>query len=369
MNKISHHQSVPEHMMVPPQMAFFLVNAIVIGIGLLGFERYIVLDAGYDAWISILIGALWVHFIIWIIYQLLKDGEGDITSIHQSIFGKFFGGFLNVLLSFYFLILCITVLRTFTELLQLWVFPQLNIWVFSTLFILLAYYFVAGGFRVVTGICLFSMVIGIPLLLLKFYPLQYSHVQNVFPIIDHTLPELLKAARTMSLSYIGFELILVYYPFFKRPSESLKWAQFGFLYAVFIYLGTAITSFIYYSENQISHVIWATITLWKIVELPFLARFEFIGIAIYVFVVLPNVCLSLWAASRIIKRSFNFKQTYVLWLYMVVVVGICGVIRDRPAIDMLNSLLGEAGFYLSSIYIPFLFLLQKIVLKVKGGGR
>ncbi|MGM7702722.1 GerAB/ArcD/ProY family transporter [Pseudalkalibacillus sp. Hm43] len=366
MNKINLPQSVPENVMVQPQMAFFLVHAMIIGIGVLGFERYIVLDAGFDSWISIIIGAVWVHFLIWIIYQLLKDGQGDIVTIHHSLFGKVFGSLLNVIFSLYFLILCITVLRTFTELIQLWIFPQLNVWIFSTIFIGVAYYFVAGGFRTVTGICFFSVILGLPLLLLKFYPLQYSHVQNVFPVIDHSFMELLKAAQTMSLSYIGFELILIYYPFFKRPLESHKWAQFGFLFAVFIYLGTALTSFVYYSENQITHVIWATISLWKIIELPFLARFEYIGIAIYVFVVLPNICLSLWAASRTLKRTFRFKQTYVIWAYMIVVVAACGVFRDRPEIDMLNSILGQSGFYLTSVYLPFLYLLQKIVLKVRG---
>ncbi len=366
MNKISLRQSVPEHLQVPPQMAFFLVHTMIIGIGALGFERYIVKDAGYDSWISVLIGGIWVQFLVWVIYQLLKNGQGDIVSIHQSLFGGIIGRFLSLLVSLYFLVLCITVLRTFTELIQLWIFPQLNIWVFSSIFILLAYYFVTGGLRTVTGICFFSVVLGIPLMLLKFYPLQYSHVQNVYPIVDASIMELLKAAKTMSLSYIGFELLLIYYPFIKRPKESIRWAQFGVMFAVFIYFGTALTSFIYYSEGQLKQVIWSTITLWKIVEFPFISRFEYVGIAIYVFVIIPNICLSLWSSSRTLKRTFNIKQTYVLWGYMVLIVITCGLIKDRTAIDMLNTNLGNFGFYFTSVYLPLLLIIQTIVKKVRG---
>ncbi|WP_349408445.1 GerAB/ArcD/ProY family transporter [Pseudalkalibacillus sp. SCS-8] len=366
MNKISLQQSVPDHLKVPPQMAFFLVHTMIIGIGVLGFERYIVKDAGYDSWISILLGGVWVHFLVWIIYQLLKNGGGDIVAIHQSLFGGIIGRFLSFLVSLYFLVLCITVLRTFTELIQLWMFPQLNVWVFSALFVLLASYFVTGGLRTVTGICFFSVVLGIPLILLKFYPLQYSHVQNVFPVVDASIMDLLKAAKTMSLSYIGFELLIIYYPFIKRPAESIKWAQFGIMFAIFIYLGTAITSFIYYSEGQLKQVIWSTITLWKIVEFPFISRFEYIGIAIYVFVIIPNICVSLWSATRTFKRTFHIRQTYVLWGYMLIIVITCGVVQDRTQIDFLNSILGEVGFYFTSAYLPFLLVIQTIVNKVRG---
>ncbi|MCF6138619.1 GerAB/ArcD/ProY family transporter [Pseudalkalibacillus berkeleyi] len=366
MNKLPHQHSVPTSSMVPPQMAFFLISSMIVGVGVLGFERYIVLDAGYDAWISVLLGGLWVHGLVWIMYKLLKDGGGDLVSIHHSLFGKVVGNMLSFIFSIYLLILCITVLRTFIELIQLWVFQQLNVWIFSTLFILIAYYFICGGFRTVTGICFISMIIGLPLLLLKFYPLQYSHVQNLYPVIQASIPDILKATRTMSLTYLGFEVLLIYYPFFKKPEESQRWAHYGLMFTILVYLGTVITSFIYYSEGQLKHLIWSTISLWKIVEFPFIARFEYFGIALYVFVILPNICLSLWASSRTLKLTLNLRQNRILIAYMVMIVVACGLMKDRTSVEWLNGIVGDTGFYFTSVYIPILFLIQRVVNKARN---
>ncbi|HAJ3957491.1 TPA: GerAB/ArcD/ProY family transporter, partial [Escherichia coli] len=40
---------------VSPYFAFFLNHKIQIGVGILGFERYIAQSAGHDAWVAIII--------------------------------------------------------------------------------------------------------------------------------------------------------------------------------------------------------------------------------------------------------------------------------------------------------------------------
>lgn len=358
--------NVPENVKVPPTMAFFLVVAMQIGVGILGFERYMAKDAGYDAWLSILIGGLALHLLLWMIYQIVEDSsERDLISAHRDVLGKYIGNFLNILISLYYLLLCVTVTRTFIEVIQVWVFPRMNIWVFTFFFLLIIYYFVSGGFRLVTAICVFSVLLGLPLLLLNYFPIQYAHVENLFPIINHTLPEFLKATKTATLSFLGIELLLIYYPFLKDPQSSKKWAHFGLFYTTLIYLGTALVSFVYYSEEQLQHVIWGTITLWKIVEFPFVERFEYVGIAMWVYVIIPNICLALWAATRAIKRMFRVKQRKILWLYFFVIYFSTCLIKDRSEVDLLNNYTGNIGFYVL-LYIPVLFILMKLVKKVRN---
>ncbi|WLD91643.1 GerAB/ArcD/ProY family transporter [Alkalihalobacillus sp. AL-G] len=356
---------VPENHMVPPTMAFFTITAMLIGIGVLGFQRYIARDAGYDGWISILVGGLIMHILLWMIYQILQESGGDIVSVHTYVAGKYLGNFLNIIFSLYFLFICVVILRTYIEVIQVWIFPRLNVWVFTFIFMLLIHYLVSGGFRIVVGVCMFSVILGLPLLLLDFFPIQLARVENLFPVINHSVPEILKGTKTATLSFLGIELLFVYYPFLKNPQSSKKWAHFGMFYTTLFYMGTAIVAFIYYSEEQLRHVIWATISLWKIVEFPFVERFEYVGIAMWVYVMIPNVCITLWAATRIIKRVFQFKQRKVLWFYFILVYIATCLIKDRETIDQLNNLTGKVGLYVL-LYIPVLFLLLKIVTKVRN---
>jgi spore germination protein (amino acid permease) len=297
------------------------------------------------------------------IYRMLQKGNGDIVNIHKQVFGKYIGGLFSLILSLYFLLLSLTVVRTFIEVIQVWVFPRMNVWIFSLVFLLLAYYFSASGFRAVTGICMISVMLGIPILVLKFFPIEYAQVNHLFPVLNHTVPELIAATKTTTLSFLGIELLLIYYPFIKKPEASKKWAHHGVFYTTLIYLITAIVTFIYYSERGLTNLIWPTINLWKIVEFPFIERFEYVGIALWVYVILPNICLALWAASRIPKRVFRIKQRWVLSFYFILLYIASNMFNDRTTIDQLNTIAGKIGFYVL-LYIPILFCLQFIIVKV-----
>ncbi|MFG6115467.1 GerAB/ArcD/ProY family transporter [Halobacillus sp. MO56] len=356
--------NVPENLMVTSTMAFFLVHSMQVGVGILGFEKYIAKDAGYDAWIAILVAGLAIHLLLWMIYRLLQGCGSDLVSIHNFLFGKYLGGLMNLVFSIYFLLLTLTVLRTFVEVIQVWVFPQLNTWLFTLVYLLLAYYFVEGGLRVITGMCLLSVILALPLLLFKFFPLQLGDVNHLYPMIEASVPDILSSAKTSTLSFLGIELLLLFYPFLKDQKASKKWAHFGAFYTTMIYLISALVAFIYYSEEQLQHVTWGTISLWKIVNFPFLQRFEYMGIGLWAYVVLPNICLGLWAASRIPKRMFKIKQKPVIWMYLVVLLITSNLIDNRSMIDVLNTFANRVGFYFL-LYIPFLFLLMYIMKKVR----
>jgi len=51
------HNTIKEENQVSPSFLFFLVHSTQIGVGILGFQRYIIKGAGYEAWISIFLAA------------------------------------------------------------------------------------------------------------------------------------------------------------------------------------------------------------------------------------------------------------------------------------------------------------------------
>jgi spore germination protein AB len=357
--------SIPERTKISYFFVFFLISSMQIGIGVLGFQRIIAKSAGYDAWISVLFAGLSIHIVIWVMYKLLETVNGDLVSAHIYVLGKKLGKLVSLFFAFYFLTLSIAVLRTFIEIIQVWMFPDINIFWFSFVFLLLIVYCNFGGFRTIAGIAFFGTVLPSYLTLMFGFALPFSNFENLLPIFDHKITELLSASFDMSLTYLGYETLLLFYPYIKSPEKSKKWAHLAILSTTLVYTILTILTFGFFSEGQLEHTVWASLSMWKIVQLPFVERFEYIGIANWNLVILPNLCIAIWGASRILKRTVHLKQKYgVLMISTLCLVGV-NLFESRSQINMLNDMTGRIGFYFNYIYLPFLLAAILVVKKVK----
>lgn len=350
---------------VSPYFAFYLIYSAQVNVGILGFQRYIAKDAGHDAWIAVVLVGVSVHLLIWICYQILNKGKNDIISIHHDLFGKWIGGLLNFVLIFYFLALVTIWTRTYVEVIQVWMFPFIDKWWVIALILALAYYYVSGGFRVVTGISFFSGIIIIVIFLTLYFPIKDAHFYNLLPMFEHSVGEQLKSMQTMVYGYLGFEFILIFYPLLNQAEKSQKWAHLGALFTMFIYLAFIIVALVYFNLDQLAHTVWSTLTLWQKIKLPFIERFEYVGISLWLFLILPGICLGLWASSRAVKKIFHINQRVVLLLMICIVFISNNLIVDRHQVELYTELIKDIGICVIYIYIPLLFLLQIIIYKVR----
>ncbi|MCA0989072.1 GerAB/ArcD/ProY family transporter [Guptibacillus algicola] len=356
---------VKEQHKISPFLVFYLVHTMQIGVGVMGFQRIVAKEAGNDAWISVLLAGISLHIVIFLMYKILLKENGDIIAVHKRLFGKWIGGLLSWVLIIYFIAMSLTVLRTYIEVVQVWMFPDLNKWIFGFVFLLLVYYCLSGGFKVVTGISFFGVVLPFYLLLTMAFPLYHGHFKDLLPILNHSASELYAGAKAGALPYLGFSTLLIYFPFIKDPAKSHRWAQGGHLLTIFIYVIVMIATITFFSANQLEKTVWATLTTWKIAEMPFVERFEYIGIATWALVVLPNICITVWAGGRGIRRLINVKQRTITIPLLILILIVNSLLTRRENIDMLNSSISNIGFYMIFVYIPLLFIFQLVLYKVR----
>lgn len=359
-------QPINKGFQVSSFLVLFLISSVQIGVGLLGFQPFL-LEAKSDAWMSILLAGFYIHIIIWILYKLLKNSKGDYIDIHQQAFGKWIGNIFSIGVMLYFLFSSLTVMRSYIEVIQVGVFPEITTWSMTIVFLLLVYYIVMGGFRTVTGISFFSIILPAYLLLTFLFPLKFARLENLLPIFETGIKPIFSSSFNMTLSYLGFTTLLVFNPFIENGVKSQKWAHVGTIITTFVYVFIEIISILFYTEEQLRLKSWPTKDLWKIVEMPFVERFEYIGIASWFMVIIPNIALFLWSASRIGKRVFGFKQKYILVICLVAVFIASLFFESREEIDQLNTSLGIFGKYYLFGYIPLLFMIHTIIMKVRNG--
>jgi spore germination protein AB len=357
--------SVPENSKISHFLVFYLISSMQIGIGVLGFQRIIAKSVGYDGWISVIFAGLTIHIILWMMYKIVETVDGDLISAHTYVIGQKLGKAISFLFTSYFILLATAVLRTYIEVIQVWMFPEFSTFWFSIAFLGLAIYIIYGGFRTVTGIAFFGTVLPSYLILTFGYTFPYADYHNLFPVFDHKISEFLTASKDMSLTYLGYETFLFYYPYLKNPQKSKKWAHLAILTTTVLYTILTVITFAYFSDKQLEKTVWATLSMWKIVQLPFVERFEYIGIANWNLIILPNICIAIWCASRILKRTVNLRKKKGVILVALVCVIAINLFTAREQINMLNDITGKIGFYMNYVYIPILFIVVLLMKKVK----
>jgi spore germination protein AB len=351
---------------ISPFLVFYLIHSVQVGVGILGFQQALVKKAGNDAWISVLLAGLAVHIMIWFMYLLLNRANMNLIDIHKYVFGKWLGGLISLFWVLYFTFTGMTVLFSYFEVIRVWMFPDISVFWLTVVFLFMVFYTIIGGFRTVTGICFLGTVIPSYLILTLIFPLEYTEFRTLLPIFNHTMMEIGLATYEMTFSFLGFSTILIYYPFIKQAKSSQKWAHLGAILTTVVYLLFTVISLTYYSENQLIKQVWATLTLWKIVEMPFVERFEYIGIVSWSLIILPNLCLFFWSASRGMKQIFNMKHRIALLIILLFVLIASFFFKGREEILTLGQWTSKVGFVTDFLYIPILFFLYLIVEKVKG---
>lgn len=356
--KISH--------MISPFFVFFVIHGEQFGAGVLGFSRIVAKEAGYDAWVGVFFAGVIIHCLIWIMYYMLSLVDGSILDVHTYVLGPFLGKLCNIGFMLYFFIVSVSILRTYVEIVQVWLFPTASTLILTIIFSILIYYIISSGFRVITGICVISIFASIGYIVLCLYCLiKYGHFDNFLPMFNHNISEIFLAAKGSVYTMTGFEIILMIYPFIKSPKESHKFAQYSVLFSNFLYLLSVISAIAFFSEGQLSHEIWSQLSMARVIQFPFLERIEYIVVSGYALIMISSMILPLWAHTRGMREIFHVKQKYILWTSLIVAVIISVLLKDRHTINNFITQVSNISLYLIFIYIPILCLILHIKVKVR----
>jgi spore germination protein (amino acid permease) len=342
---------------------FFIIHSIQVGIGIQGFQRIIFLEAKQDAWISVVLAGLFAHIVVIVMIKTLQlYGPTDIYGIHGEVYGVWIGKIVNSLYILYCLWVFETILINYIEVMQTWVFPNVPTWLFSISILLLVIYGVTGGLRVIVGACFFSVILSLWMLGLIGYPLRFTDYHHLLPVMESSITSILKGTHKMTLTIIGFEILYIVYPFLKEKGKVTKFAHLGIAATNLLYLIIILITICYFSPGQLENTIWPTLSLFKIVKLPFIERTEYVAVSFWLLIILPNLMLYLWAAVRGVRRTFEKKAKGLIWCFSFVIFLGSLFFNTRPKINQFNDLFASMTFYIAFCY-PFILYFFALIKK------
>ncbi|WP_421378698.1 GerAB/ArcD/ProY family transporter [Bacillus salacetis] len=362
----------PKALMFNSFFIMFVVHVAQTGVGIAGLPRIVFMESGNDAWISVLLSGILLATAVFIIILLLKNYDSaDLFGIHKDLFGKWLGGFFSVIYMGYLFVVAYLVIMHYTEMVQAWIFPQMPTWLLSGLLIFLAVYAVLGGVRIIVGVSFMTFILTAWLLFMITAPLKYMDYTHFFPIWNHSIKEIGMGIYKTSFSVIGFELLLFFYPYIKDKKKALKYSLFGIAYTTMLYFVVTFVSIGFFSEMTLEKTIWPVLSMFKIVRIPNLERFEFIAVSYWMLIILPNICLYFWAATRGVKRVFGLKHKKAIYLFAVVLWGCNFLIDQRIEMNIFTDRVATVSFALTFLYPAALLAIvyvKKLFKKQKGGS-
>ncbi|WP_223701930.1 GerAB/ArcD/ProY family transporter [Sutcliffiella deserti] len=351
--------------LLPAFLIFFIVHTNQMGVGIAGVQRVIFFESKQDAWISILVSYIGMTVIIFSICYILRSyKDKDLFDIHVNLFGKFFGNVLNMLYILYILAALLSIIIGYTEIVQAWIFPDMKSWIISTFILILTIYGVYGGIRTIAGVSFITFFLAIWLVLLIYEPIRYMDWTNFLPILEASPKDILKGAYKTSFTVLGLEILFFVYPYIRNKDKVHFFAQIAVFGSFFLILLLTIVAIGYYSGEQLEKTIWATLSLFKIIQFPNLERFEFFAVSMWLVIILPNTLFMMWAATRGLKKIFGIKQRRLVAIVSIMMIGLSLIFNRRVENNLYVDYVGVVGFWLVFVYTLLLFLVVVIRNKI-----
>lgn len=356
------------HMFISGFLLMFAIHGNQVGIGIAGVQRFIYERVQQDAWIAVIIAGLVTNMVGWIMLKTLQRfKDKNLYDIHQDVYGVWLAKGLNLFYVVFMMGSALTVLRGYIEIIQSWMFPEVPSWILNGSLLCLVIYGITGGVRVIVGVSFFSVILTLWQILLLYFPLQYADFNLLQPVFHHDLSALLQGAKKMSFTLIGFEALWFLYPYVKEKKSLPRYVQGGLFLTTGLYLVVMLVTLLYFEGSQLQKLIWPTLMMLKIVEFPFLERFELVSIALWMLIMLDNLLLTMWVAMKGINHVSRLKEKYAILLVVLLMFLASSFLETRQSINKITDIFGWVGFYVVMVYPFVLYVIA--LLRGKGAAR
>ncbi|MEN2466533.1 GerAB/ArcD/ProY family transporter [Ornithinibacillus sp. JPR2-1] len=347
---------------------FFIIAGLQLGVGIIGAPRFIYLEAERDSWLAILIAFLFTCLVVAAMFTILNQYENaDYFGIHVDVFGKWLGRILGTLFILYICISFLSILMTYIQVIQIFLYHALPNCVLTVLIMILVVYAVFGGVRVVVGVTFILFIITFWLIVTLYDPFIRMNWDNFLPLFQSSFPELLKGAKATAYTLSGFEILMVIYPFVKNKNKAKLPTFLGLTYTAIALILVTMISIGYFSPTRLKNINWAVLILVKSTSFTFLERLDYIVVVGWLLVIIPNLVLLMWAIAHGMKRMYSISQKKTHWVVTILILIIVNYFRFDYQITALTDWVAKLSFWVVYIY-PFI-LLPLVLLKKKWKNK
>lgn len=338
----------------------------MVGVGILTLPRTAAETARQGAWLAVILGS-GLPFIGILLTYLLVSRYPNLTLAEYSekIMGKFLGKTIAFIYAGYTLLLSAAVLNNLSFTLNSIALPRTPNWVLDMAILLVCANYARQGFKIIGRLNEFLFYALIPILLLLLPAFREIRVTHLLPLTGVPLTAILQGVQSTVFSYLGFEILLVIYPFLQKKEDFFYGAFIGLGITVLTYLYVVVIGVAYFGPGAIAKVIWPTIGLLNAIRLPIVERLEFFFIFLWVGVAFRAVGLGMFASSYTFSRIFKLTDHgTIAWLIILPTFFVAQYYQSLTEAFVFADQMAVAGIGIA-LGIPIILLSVSLILGKK----
>ncbi|MEW9596891.1 endospore germination permease [Bacillus toyonensis] len=340
----------------------FIITGAQLGIGLLQLPRLLAEKAGMNGWISLF--SAWILSTIsgLIIIQIMKITDKSLFQLLCTYTGKWIGKIFMLFIFLYFSFFSMLILQRSILFIKMWLIPETAEYILMFLFSIPIYIIVQNGISTIGRYAklIFPLTVG----LLFFYGLALKdnhHWYHLFPIFNN-ITSALQNTPTILESFLGFEVVFFIYPNLKKK----QFASLGIFIAntitLVICLMITISCFLFFSPDEILQYTEPTLSMLKILELPFVEHVELLFFALFIFVLsttwMPHIHCAVCSMNNLLGKKNTSSLLCLLLFSFVFIMYFFPVTLFQ--INFLQNISLYVGVLFSCIFPLFLWIFIKL---------
>lgn len=330
-----------------------------VGVGILSLPHKMQEIAKGGGWISTLIAGLIVQVIILILWALCRRFPTDtIYSFLPKITGKVLGNLLCIAYICYFLFSAGTVLSILADVVGKWVLHETPRWVFLILTLLTCIYLAKENLRVIARFFVISSFMIIVMVLFSLFSYANVNFIYIFPITEAGWWNIIKASNEAVFPLVGYEVILVIYPFVEGKSGGiLKAASLGNMLITLFYSFEVFTSLVIFSPAVMPAIMEPLLYMLKGFSFQIIQRIDLIFISLWIIVVSAAIVSWIYMGTVGLGRLFHRGEHKKAVPYTALIIFILAMIAQDPSTSALYNKIIKISHYAFVIVLPLILLI------------
>lgn len=294
------------------QVMVFIFNSIL-GAGLISLPAMASESARNDGWILVLlVGLINMLLTVFICFAGSKCREKGLFGTLSGTFGKIPSAILLLPFIVYMLVHAGMECRIFSESVKIFLLQRTPIEFIVIPMVIMAVILTRAG---IEPICRFFEIIfpltAVLILLCMLVASRDMDWTNLRPFFSTPPLDFLKGFIGTTFAYEGFQLLLIIYPFIKKPKGTVKYSIIGLACIIFVNVVGTLQCLAKFGPEETTRMLYPIIDLIKVSEIPgaFIERTEAILLSIWLVNAFSTIVSLLYCLSILFCDILNQSES------------------------------------------------------------
>lgn len=338
----------------PNQLMTFIVSC-QIGIGILTLPAKLAEKAGHNGWISVIISTFICFILITIIVLLLKRYDSkSIIQINSLLYGKYIGNLINCYFIFYLLLTSTLLIRSLTDIIQIMILSYTPVLIICFVSITTTFYLSNFGLK---SICRYAIIIYFVIaitIILCFVVSGHFKLTFLMPVGEGGLYKIVSSLKVSALSFIGFELVSIVYPYVTDKNKVLKKTLGANLITGLHYLLVVSSCTALYGENFLKRLEYPLFNMSRIYQAPIFERLDLFYVTLWLPAMAGTTMMYFYCTQLAIRDLFKIKPKMIyIIIHIILLIFLSRIPRNTFDLEKYFNYLN-----ITAVSIMVLFILS-----------